>query len=135
MASSMLLNPQMNWDSGNIEENWKKFLRHAKLVFCGPLASKSEEQHVSYFLIWIGQKGRPFTTHGNLLRTSKRSLISCMQSSRNISHPDQTKYFHDLNSTNMFNKRVKVLISLSQNSNCLLKIVDIPNLKKWYATG
>ena len=81
------------------------------------------------------KKGGTSTMHGNLLMTSERSLISCMQSQRNISHPDQTKYFRDLNSTNMSNKRVKVLISLSQNSNCLLKIVDTPNLMKWYVTG
>ena len=81
MTSSTLPNPQMNWDSGNIEENWKKFLQHAKLMFSGPLASKSEEQHVSYFLIWIDEKGRDINkSHGNLLMSSERSLISCMQS-------------------------------------------------------
>ena len=58
ILDKMAGNPQMNWETGNIEENWKKFLQHAKLMFSSPLADKSEEQHVSYFLIWIGEKGR-----------------------------------------------------------------------------
>ena len=74
MASSTLPNPQMNWDSGNIEENWKKFLQHAKLMFSGPLASKSEEQHVSYFLIWIGEKGRDIYNTWELTDEQRKKL-------------------------------------------------------------
>ena len=81
----------MNWDSGNIETNWKRYLQHAQLMFTGLLASKSEEQHVSRFSFKLVKKGR--ATHVNLLMTSERSLISYMKSSSYISHPDQTKYF------------------------------------------
>ena len=65
ILDKMAENPQMNWETGNIQKNWKKFLQHAKLMFSSPLADKSEEQHVSYFLIWIGKKGETFTTHGS----------------------------------------------------------------------
>ena len=58
MTSSTLPNPQMKWDSGNIEENWKKVSTASSVDVLGPLACTSEEQYVSYFLIWIGEKGR-----------------------------------------------------------------------------
>ena len=74
MGSSTLPNPQMNWDSGNIEENWKKFLQHAKSMFSGTLVSKSEEQHVSYFLIWIGEKGRDIYNTWELTNDQRKKL-------------------------------------------------------------
>ena len=50
--------PNMNWDSSNLPEAWDKFRRHTDLVFSGPLKSKTEEEKVSYFLLWVGDKGR-----------------------------------------------------------------------------
>jgi len=48
----------MDWDSSNLPEAWDKFIRHSMLVFSGPLKSKSEEEKVSYLLLWVGDKGR-----------------------------------------------------------------------------
>ena len=50
--------PAMDWESSNLPEALEKFMRHAKLVFSGPLKSKTEEEKVSYLLLWIGDKGR-----------------------------------------------------------------------------
>ena len=50
--------PVMNWDASNLAEEWKKFKLHVELIFKGPLKSKSEEEQVSYLLLWIGQQGR-----------------------------------------------------------------------------
>ena len=50
--------PCMNWESQNLPEQWKKFEAHAKLMFSGPLAEKSEIVQISYLLIWVGEKGR-----------------------------------------------------------------------------
>ena len=50
--------PRMDWNSSNLPEAFDKFERHVKLMFSGPLKNKSEEEHVSYFLLWIGDRGR-----------------------------------------------------------------------------
>ena len=47
-----------NWDDTNLPEQWQKFKRHVELVFSGPLKSKTEEEKVSYLLLWMGDKGR-----------------------------------------------------------------------------
>ena len=33
-------------------------MRHTALMFSGPLKSKTEEEKVSYLLLWVGAKGR-----------------------------------------------------------------------------
>ena len=50
--------PQMNWDSLNLPDAWKKFRQHAELMFSVSLNEKSEEEKWSYLLIWVGEKGR-----------------------------------------------------------------------------
>ena len=49
--------PQMDWDTENLPEHWKRFRQHVKLMFNGPLAAKKEEEKCSYLLIWCGEKG------------------------------------------------------------------------------
>ena len=53
-----LQHPHMNWETGNLTENWKRFKQHAELMFSGPYSEKSEEEKCSYLLIWVGEKGR-----------------------------------------------------------------------------
>ena len=53
--------PVMNWDTSNLPGEWQKFKLHVKLIFSGPLKSKTEEEQVSYLLLlllWVGQPGR-----------------------------------------------------------------------------
>ena len=50
--------PVMNWDASNLPEEWQKFKLHVELIFSGPLNNKTEEERVSYLLLWIGQPGR-----------------------------------------------------------------------------
>ncbi|XP_060593701.1 uncharacterized protein LOC132748167 [Ruditapes philippinarum] len=50
--------PVMNWQSSNLIEQWQKFKLNVELIFSGPLKSKSEEEKVSYLLLWIGDEGR-----------------------------------------------------------------------------
>lgn len=50
--------PNMNWDSTNLHEAWKKFRQHVDLIFGGPLADKVEHIHCKYLLLWIGDKGQ-----------------------------------------------------------------------------
>ena len=44
--------------SSNLPEQLEKFKLHVELVFSGPLKDKSEEDKVSYLLLWIGEEGR-----------------------------------------------------------------------------
>ena len=48
----------MTWDASNLPEVRQKFKLHVSLIFSGPLKAKTVEEHVSYFLLWVGQKGR-----------------------------------------------------------------------------
>ena len=48
----------MRWDDTNLPELWEKFMRHTALMFSGPLKAKTEEEKVSYLLLWVGDKGR-----------------------------------------------------------------------------
>lgn len=50
--------PSMDFEHGNVAENWKMWNQHMKLLLTGPLADKSDEQKKSYFLLYIGQAGR-----------------------------------------------------------------------------
>ena len=50
--------PSMRWDDTNLPEQWEKFIRHTALVLSGPLKSKTEDEKVSYLLLWFGGKGR-----------------------------------------------------------------------------
>ena len=50
--------PSMDWNSVNLLENVKKFRQHAELIFKGALADKTAEIHVTYLLLWVGEKGR-----------------------------------------------------------------------------
>ena len=58
MDLSGIPHPCMNWDSSNLPEQWDKFKVHVELIFSGPLKAKSEEEKVSYLLLWIGDQGR-----------------------------------------------------------------------------
>jgi hypothetical protein len=48
----------MNWKSSNLIKQWQKFKLNIELINSGPLKSKSEEEKVSYLLLWIGDEGR-----------------------------------------------------------------------------
>ena len=54
MASSQL-NPAINWEASNLEEEWKNFEEHTKLMFMGPLKKTSAEEQSAYLRIWIGK--------------------------------------------------------------------------------
>ena len=41
MASSQL-NSAINWEASNLEEEWKNFEEHVKLMFMGPLEKTKE---------------------------------------------------------------------------------------------
>ena len=46
--------PRMDWSSSDVPQALKKFKNMCELYFSGPLRDKSEEEQVSYLLIWSG---------------------------------------------------------------------------------
>ncbi|KAI8498512.1 hypothetical protein Bbelb_237140 [Branchiostoma belcheri] len=50
--------PQINWDSANLDEEWKRFKQHVELMFTGPLSEKSDAEKASFLQIWINEQGR-----------------------------------------------------------------------------
>ena len=48
--------PQMDWDTDNLSERWKRFRQHVELMFSGPLAAKKEEEKCTYLLILSDEK-------------------------------------------------------------------------------
>ncbi|CAI9719522.1 Hypothetical predicted protein [Octopus vulgaris] len=57
VAVQMNLHPTMNWDSIDIVEAFKKFRRKSQLVFKSFLKGITDEEKVSYILLWTGEKG------------------------------------------------------------------------------
>jgi hypothetical protein len=49
--------PPMDFESGNIAENWTRWQQTMELLIQGPLAGKEEAHQVGYFLLHIGQSG------------------------------------------------------------------------------
>ena len=49
--------PNMDWSSSDTPQALKKFKNVCELYFSAPLKDKSEEEQVSYLLIWSGEEG------------------------------------------------------------------------------
>ena len=74
MALSGITPPVMNWDSSNLPSTWEKFERHIKLIFSGPLKEKSEEEQISFLLIWVGEKGQDISQAWAMTEEEKTQL-------------------------------------------------------------
>lgn len=65
----------MNWEASNLPEAWKRFQQHVDLIFKGPLSEKDEKIHVTYLLLWVGEKGRDiYNTWSDLSDDESESL-------------------------------------------------------------
>ena len=49
--------PRMDWSLSNTSQALEKFKNLCELYFSGPLKDKSEEERVSYLLIWSSEEG------------------------------------------------------------------------------
>jgi len=50
-----------------------EFERHIKFIFSGPLKEKSEEEQISFLLIWVGEKGQDISQAWAMTEEEKRS--------------------------------------------------------------
>jgi hypothetical protein len=58
MASKPVGIGELDFENGNIAENWKRWKQTMQLMLQGPLAEKDEKQQCGYFLLYVGQRGR-----------------------------------------------------------------------------
>ncbi|XP_071842713.1 uncharacterized protein [Apostichopus japonicus] len=49
--------PVFDWRSHDLPYAFQNFQSYCKLIFTGPLASKSPKEQVTYLLLWMGQEG------------------------------------------------------------------------------
>ena len=49
--------PKMDWSSTDLPQAFRKFKATCQLYFTGPLKGKTEEEQISYILIWTGDEG------------------------------------------------------------------------------
>lgn len=69
-----LLIPTMDWHSPDAPQAFKKFKARCELYFSGPLKEKSEEEQISYLLIWSGDDGIELVSTWALSATEKKKL-------------------------------------------------------------
>ena len=74
MELSGVPTPSTDWSSVNLLESFKIFRQHAELIFTGALAEKTEEVHVTYLLLWVGEKGREIYNTLNLTAEQKKKV-------------------------------------------------------------
>ena len=48
----------MDFENGNITENWQRWAQNMQLLLSGPLADSDEAPQCSYVLLNVGQTGR-----------------------------------------------------------------------------
>jgi len=66
--------PSMDLHSPDTPQAFKKFKARCELYFSGPLKEKSEEEKVSYLLIWSGDDGIELVSTWTLTATDKKKL-------------------------------------------------------------
>lgn len=66
--------PTMDWHSPDAPQAFKKFKARCELYFSGPLKEKSEEEQISYLLIWSGDDGIELVSTWALSATEKKKL-------------------------------------------------------------
>ena len=66
--------PRMDWSSSDAPQALTKFKNLCELYFTGPLKEKSEEEQVSYLLIWSGKEGIELVSTWTLTADEKKKL-------------------------------------------------------------
>jgi hypothetical protein len=57
MAGNMI-QPLFNWQASNLDQEYRNFEQHVKLIFKGPLRKESADSKAAYLQIWLGSQGR-----------------------------------------------------------------------------
>ncbi|KAK3107010.1 hypothetical protein FSP39_004902 [Pinctada imbricata] len=86
--------PKMDWENSNLPETWRKFQSTVELMFKGPLSAKEEEIHVTYLLLWVGEKGREIAdTWTDMSADDKKQLAPHYERFKNHVQPKLNPIF------------------------------------------
>ena len=91
MELSGVPTPSMDWSSVNLLES--KFRQHAELIFAGTLAEKTEEVHVTYLRLWVGEKGQEIYNTLNLTAEQKKKVADICTAFQTHVQPKSTPVF------------------------------------------
>ena len=69
-----LPSPRMDWHSSDPPQTFRKFRATCELYFSGPLKDKSEEEKISYLLMWTGDEGIELASTWSLTADQKKKL-------------------------------------------------------------
>ena len=58
--------PKMDWNTPDLPTTFQAFKQYCNLIFAGPFSGKSDEEQITYILIWIGQEGLQMYNTWNL---------------------------------------------------------------------
>ena len=92
MAASQQ-NPTINWNSTYLNEEWKKFKQHAKLVFQGLLQRASPSEKCACLLIWVGKTGRDIFNSWNLDAPDRENIDTLYTLFKNHTAPRRNSVF------------------------------------------
>ena len=74
MAVTGLATPRLDWHAADLPQALKKFKAVCELYFSGPLKSKSEQEKISYLLIWTGDEGIELASTWDLSDEERKKL-------------------------------------------------------------
>ena len=66
--------PKMDWHALDMPQALKKFKAVCELYFSGPLKEKSEQEKISYLLIWSGDEGIELVSTWHLTNEEEKKL-------------------------------------------------------------
>ena len=69
-----LPSPKMDWSSTDLPQAFRKFKATCRLYFTGPLKGKTEEEQISYLLIWTGDEGIELVNTLSLTKDERKKL-------------------------------------------------------------
>jgi hypothetical protein len=69
--------PSFNWQASNLDQEFRNFEQHVKLVFQAPLRKESGESKAAYLQIWLGSQGRAIIESRGLDENDKTTDSIC----------------------------------------------------------
>ena len=126
--------PRMDWSSTDAPQALKKFKNLCQLYFSGPLKDKSEEEQVSYLLIWSGEEGIKLVSTWTLTADDKKKLSTYWEKFEEYVPPRsnfrlaryklRTLKQEPGESVDSFLKKVRILVTVCKYTNPDERIID-----------
>ena len=104
--------PSLDWESNDLPREWNNFQTHAEFMFAGPLKNKSEEEKCSFLMLWVGNKGLDIYGTLGLTAEQKNLCQHCVQSSKTMLNPNQTRFLHGINFSVLYKVKVTLVTNL-----------------------